>query len=73
MRTPNILLNSNLDCKIGDFGISDNLGYTQLNHQGTYYHKLLPPECNTGGKFEKEGDVYVRKKKKSVKYLCFFL
>ena len=36
----------------------------QLTHQGTYYHKLLPPEYKTGGKFEKEGDVYVRKKKK---------
>ena len=44
MRTPNILISESLECKIADFGISDNLSYSTLAHQ-ELYTSLIPPEC----------------------------
>ena len=57
LRTPNILLTENLECKIADFGISMNVGYE--SSQSSMYSSLIPPECvNYISKFSKEGDIY---------------
>lgn len=60
LRTPNILLNGELECKIADFGISSNLGYAGMT-VSAMYTSLIPPECmQASSKFSKKGDVYVR-------------
>src|SRR5579885_2858113 len=57
LRTPNILVTENLECKIADFGISLNVGYQ--TSQTSAYTSLIPPEClNDISKFSKEGDIY---------------
>ncbi len=44
--------------KIGDFSLSNNLGYSKLNHNELYY-LLIPPECKLNySNFSKPGDVY---------------
>ena len=59
LRTPNILINENLECKIADFGISDNEAYQELSHEGIIYVSLQPPECrNKKTSFGKKGDIY---------------
>lgn len=72
LRTPNILLNQNYESKIADFGISNNMGYSEMSHI-ELYTSLVPPECQGPNKqsFSKKGDVYV------IGFLffsiCFFL
>lgn len=59
LRTPNILINENLECKISDFGISNNLGYEKIEPIALYT-ALIPPECiKNEAKFTTKGDVYV--------------
>lgn len=59
MRPPNILVSEDLRCKIADFGISDNVGYREMEHK-ELYTALVPPECRRfNAQFGKEGDVYV--------------
>ena len=64
LRSPNILLTENLECKIADFGISMNIGYEFS--QDDMYYDLIPPECWKNqsktefdvSNFSKEGDIY---------------
>lgn len=66
LRTPNILLNQNLDCKIADFGMSNNSVYEDFRGV-TIYTSLIPPECDNNPKnFTAKGDVYV------ILFFCFF-
>lgn len=59
LRSPNILINSKLECKIADFGISNNLGYQGMKHQ-ELYNSLAPPEILSpfNNPFSQKGDVY---------------
>jgi serine/threonine protein kinase len=60
LRTPNILINNNLDCKIADFGISNNLIYKEIQNN-ELYTSLIPPECKRSfnkSEFTKKGDIY---------------
>ena len=60
LRTPNILINNNLDCKIADFGISNNLIYKEIENNDLYT-SLIPPECKRSFnklEFTKKGDIY---------------
>lgn len=71
MRTPNILVTNDLECKITDFDLSINTCYSSELHR--IYTPFIPPECwktiNLGNqkiekkeldltKFNKKGDVY---------------
>lgn len=52
-------MNNDLVCKIADFGISNNLGYKEMQSKALYT-SLIPPECRRDqAKFTKKGDVYV--------------
>ena len=57
LRSPNILINEKLECKITDFGISNNLGYKEIENKNLYT-SLIPPETREKGIFTKESDVY---------------
>ncbi len=51
-----------MECKIADFGISDNLSYESLKHN-ELYSPLIPPDCKHKiQSFSKKGDVYVNLK-----------
>jgi len=58
LRTPNILVSANLECKIADFGISNNLVYENFDTVAMYT-SLIPSECiYDQRKFTIKGDVY---------------
>jgi len=58
LRTPNILINTDLVCKIGDFELAHNLGYGGITTK-LLYGPLIPPECkNHYSKFTTHSDVY---------------
>lgn len=59
LRTPNILINADLTCKIGDFGLASNVIYEDFK-TSLLYSLIIPPECiNNHNNFTKKGDVYV--------------
>lgn len=53
-----------MECKIADFGISNNLAYEDIKLIALYT-SLIPPECKANQKnFNTKGDVYVKKNQK---------
>lgn len=61
MRTPNILVTNDLQCKVADFDLAINSGYPQITQKLEMYTALIPPECLNGQPFSTKGDVYVRR------------
>lgn len=62
MRTPNILVSQDLECKIADFGISKNMAYEEIKPVAMYT-SLVPPECKFNqNNFTEKGDIYVKYK-----------
>jgi len=58
LRCPNVLLTKKYTCRIADFGISTNMGYTDMKHT-ELYQDLTPPECKRkGGEFVKKSDTF---------------
>jgi len=57
LRCPNVLLTKTWNCRIADFGISTNMGYTDMKRT-ELYQDLTPPECRRGEEYTKKSDVF---------------
>lgn len=62
MRSSNILVTEELECKIADFGNAINLGYPQCKKSNIFYFPRSPPEFLKDNLFTTKGDVYVIEK-----------